>query len=120
MQCSSRSVEDQSPSSSAKTITPINIFAIHEEGLIQKTNLFDRIPPDDKKPAIQDLYVRGMFVVEVRHEETTAAFTLQDSIDCQRTTEQIPESRKSHSRSANISVEPQHLRADQANIGMTL
>jgi hypothetical protein len=51
-----------------KAVTPIDIFAIHEEFFIQGSHFIQGLPPHKPEPTHENVNVCGNAVIEVQHE----------------------------------------------------
>ena len=60
--------EDDSHSSFMKAQTPIDIFSIDKEPLVEQSHSFESFARKHPEPAIQDFDITSGSVVEIRHQ----------------------------------------------------
>ena len=64
---------DGAPTRLPRAVAPVHVFAIHEEALVKKTHLVQRLTPDEPEPAVQDVDIRNFPMAEIGHHLATDA-----------------------------------------------
>src|ERR1700688_2568912 len=82
-----------------KSKTPVEVLAVHEKPLIEKTNLFQRGTTDQPKPSGKSLHVPGLVMLKFECDVTVEQFpSFEKHIDVHGAAERVPYGWKAYRR----------------------
>lgn len=113
--------EHHPPSSLPTTLAPVHIFSIHEESLVEQTELIHSLEPDHPETADQNVHVQNAIALEIEHmlpaEELRPFERARHS---RRRTKIIPKVRKSATRTLVRHVVVQYPGANDPDTGVLI
>src|SRR5271157_4021655 len=117
MQRLSVRIKHHPPSCRAEAMTPVDVFSIHQEPLIEPADLLERHTWNHPEPACQHFDVINCIVGIALHFEAAKQLRPgEDIVKPQRATKGIPDRGQAHHGGANSATRTEHLWPEQADI----